>query len=160
VKERVIDCMENQAYQYEELVIALGLQGDPGRTPLFDVVFAMQNVDMEGNTIGYQNSENPGDWEKDDDDHLESSQYELQYNISKFDLLLNAVESRGKIRMKLEYSTQLFKPSTIQDISGHYIEILQQVVDNPDIRLEDIKMSYDFVPIQSIDLQEKGDFGF
>jgi hypothetical protein len=144
VKEIVIGCMENQEYHYEELVVELGLHGDPGRNPLFDVVLAMQ--DLRADPPGSQEQEN--------------DRYGFEYNISKFDLLMNAADTGETIELMFEYSTQLFKRSTVEDTAKHYIEILEQVVEKPGVLLKNIKMSYELIEIKSTDIREEGDFAF
>jgi amino acid adenylation domain-containing protein len=144
VKEIVIGCMENQEYHYEELVVELGLHGDPSRNPLFDVVLAMQ--DLRADHPGSQNQENGG--------------YGFEYNISKFDLLMNVGDTGKTIELMFEYSTQLFKCSTVEDIAKHYIEILEQVIEKPEVLLKNIKMSYELIEIESTDIREEGDFAF
>jgi hypothetical protein len=60
----------------------------------------------------------------------------------------------------LEYSTQLFNRSTIEDLAKHYIEILQQVVENRDIKLNEIKMSYDLISMTPKNIEEDKGFCF
>ncbi|HLP46095.1 MAG TPA: amino acid adenylation domain-containing protein [Candidatus Kapabacteria bacterium] len=150
VKKSVLDCMENQDYHFEELVTALGLQGDPSRTPLFDVVFSMQNIG-DANTVN-QNAAEAGQPEKSGDVFI--------FEVSRFDLLFHAVPTHEIIKMKIEYSTRLFKRSTIEDIAKHYLEILQQITSDVSIKLDEIKLSYELAVIKSTGIQEEGSFGF
>jgi amino acid adenylation domain-containing protein len=151
VKKDALDAYENQDFQFEQLVSELGLQGTVGRNPLFDVVFAMQKVDVGGPTV---------------DDlkgfgHLKITPWEFKKGATPFDLLMTAFETDGKINMSLEFSTALFKRSTIEVITKYYVEILQQVVENPDLLLKDIDISSDVVALESTDLQDhEADFGF
>ncbi|MCP4150437.1 MAG: hypothetical protein GY757_22000, partial [bacterium] len=39
-----LDAFENQEYQFEKLVEHLEIERDPGRNPLFDVMFVLQNM--------------------------------------------------------------------------------------------------------------------
>jgi tyrocidine synthetase-3 len=150
VKASVINSMENQDYHFEELVVELGLQGDRSRNPLFDVVFSMQNTTAGDKT--YTANQDPAQQE----DHEQAG----EFSISKFDLLLHAVEHSSRIIMRFEYCTRLFKRSTVGKISRHYIEILHQVAVNSDIRLGDIKMSFSLAAMEPISFQEDGDFDF
>ena len=71
------------------------------------------------------------------------------------------MEGPDSIKMSLEYSTPLYKRSTAENLVNHYLEILEQVVENPGIKLEDINVSYQLVPIKNADLRDHGaDFGF
>jgi hypothetical protein len=161
VKEDVIESIENQDYHFEELVTALGLQGDPARNPLFDVVFSMQNISRQTEVnLNSEDAGEPGLEDGEDYDNLENAGEEFKFEISRFDLLVHAVEGSGKIKMKFEYSTRLFNRSTIEDIAKHYLEILQQVSQDVPIKLDEIKLSYDLSAIKSTGIQEEGSFGF
>ncbi|MCP5102966.1 MAG: hypothetical protein GY950_06295, partial [bacterium] len=48
LEKRVLAAFENQDYQFEELVDRVVVNRDPGRNPLFDVVFAFENMESEG----------------------------------------------------------------------------------------------------------------
>jgi hypothetical protein len=62
--------------------------------------------------------------------------------MNQYDLLLGAFERDDSIEIKLEYSISLFKVSTAHQISGHFIEVLKQVVDQQDMKLKDITVSH------------------
>ena len=47
VKESSLRAYENQDYQFEELVEKLNLERDISRNPLFDTMFALQNMEIE-----------------------------------------------------------------------------------------------------------------
>jgi hypothetical protein len=80
---------------------------------------------------------------------------------SHFDLLLNAVDANENISMSLVYSTALFKKSTVEKISKHFIEILDQVIGDKYIKLKDITISHGVLTLKPNILQEdQGDFNF
>ncbi|MCP5104830.1 MAG: AMP-binding protein, partial [bacterium] len=152
VKQGVLAAMENQDYHFEELVPALGIKGNISRNPLFDAAFALQNMDVGeieafDGIVDRQNSAvTPGKYEP---------------GVSRFDLVITAVEGTDSIKMSLEYSTALFKPTTAENLVNHYLEILEQVAENPGSKLEDIKVSYQLAPIENTDLRDhEADFGF
>jgi amino acid adenylation domain-containing protein len=141
VKESVLGSMENSDYHFEELAAALGLQGDRGRNPLFDVVFAMNNhefVDMENRDFSAGNGNS-----------LRVSGYDAQQNISRFDLLTGAFEhtraetGERTLRLVLEYDAGLFKPVFAERFLSHYMAVLEQLA-RPDNRftLADIDIAY------------------
>jgi amino acid adenylation domain-containing protein len=151
VKEAVIDALDNQDFHFEELVTALRLQGGHGRNPLFDVVFAMQNVDIEKDDIIPS-----GDLY-----HLKASPYEFQHEVSQFDLLLGAFQGHDTITLDLRYATSLFKRSTAEKIVHRFLEILEQIVKNENIRLEEITISHELLSADSgIVDEEEHEFEF
>jgi tyrocidine synthetase-3 len=139
VKEKALKAFDNQEYQFEELVSKLGIQREPGRHPFVDVVFVFQDGDKR-----------PGQTER-------SSLHESTLNprqISHFDLMLHATDRGDSIPIVIEYSTALFKRATIEEFSKVYREILEQVLENQDTRLVDIKISHDLLVAKSDFIRE------
>ncbi len=127
VKERSIEAFENEAYPFEELVSKLKLNKDLSRNPLFDTMFVLQNMGVPSMEI----------------EGLKFSGYNIENNVSKFDLTMEAVEANQDIRLNLEYSTSLFKEETIIRLAGHFITILEAMALNPKKRIEEIDMVSD-----------------
>ncbi|MCP4154919.1 MAG: non-ribosomal peptide synthetase, partial [bacterium] len=144
VKHAVIDSLENQDYHFEELVRELGKQGDPGRNPLFDVVFAMQNM---GNT----DSEETHPTEQQNPEEQAAAGF--TFNVSRFDMTLFAMERNGRINMNIEYSTVLFRKERIENMAGHYKEVLNRMVETLDstaeLKLKDIELSHGLLTTQT-----------
>ena len=137
VKENSLEAFENQGCQFDQLVKKLGLQGSFGRNPLFDVVFQFNNLDIEIENGSFK----VGD--------INLTAYDFKFQQCHFDLLLDAEKNNDTLRFLLTYSTDLYEKTTIQRTLDHFVRILEQVVDNKNIRLEDI-----VVPYESLDLKE------
>ena len=145
VKENSLNAYANQDYQYEELVMKLGLQGKPGRNPLFDFLFQIQNVEAPQIQI-------PG---------LNIKPYQKVTDLTRFDLVTHITETGDTIDVRINYSTELFKFSTVKKIGERFKEILHQVVENMEIKLEDITLSQELVDVTpGVFRQEVGDFEF
>jgi amino acid adenylation domain-containing protein len=108
VREKSLAAFENQAYPFETLVEKVAVDRDTGRNPLFDVMFALQNMPLPERRL-------PG---------LALIPYAFEYGTAKFDLNLDGVEAEGCLELTLEYSTVLFKPGT----AGHFIAYFKQSV--------------------------------
>ncbi len=128
VKENTLTAYENQEYQFEELVDKINVRRDLSRNPIFDVMFVMQNMNIESRSI----------------EGLEISYYDAENKISKFDISLNAEEAEDKLRLKLEYCTKLFEKETIERLAKHYINILKAITKNQEIKLGEI----DYISMQ------------
>jgi tyrocidine synthetase-3 len=124
VKERSLQVYEHQDYPFELLVEKLGVQRDPSRSPLFDVMFVLQN--MEQSSFGIEG--------------ITLTSYSFNHAVAKFDLTLNALETEKGLRCSLEYRTSLFKKETMQRLAGHFGQILDNIVEQPDILLKDIDL--------------------
>jgi tyrocidine synthetase-3 len=143
VKTGVLEADENQDYPFEELVKNLNLQGDESRNPIFDVAITLL-PSPETKGVG--------------DGKLSVIPYIVENRVSRFDMLLGASEIEGKIRLDLEYSTALFKDSSVQQFLRHYREIMQQVMEQTGIQLKDIIISTHLKEAMSRDRHI--DFGF
>ncbi|MDQ1355211.1 MAG: Amino acid adenylation protein [Acidobacteriota bacterium] len=148
VKEKVLDAMENQDYQFYELVAELGLHGNTSRNPLFSVVMAMQNIDPLEESGG----ESIGD--------LYVTPCEYESNIARFDLLFNVRELENTIMITVEYSTRLFIRETVTAMFSHFMEILEQVTEKKDQELSKIMISCTAAEIENAALLEEGNFNF
>jgi amino acid adenylation domain-containing protein len=124
VRDRALKAYENQDCQYEELVEKLRLHKVIGRNQLFDVMFAMANIDSEEISI------------KD----IAFKNFEQKSNTAKFDITIVASEYDGEIRIYFEYCTRLFKKETIETMGEHYENILRVITEDRQIKLCDIDM--------------------
>ncbi len=124
VKVRTLDAFSNQDYLYEELVEKTSVTRDPGRNPLFDAVFMLQNMDIpEINITG-----------------LTLKPYDIQPDTAKFDLMLSCTEDEEALECRIEYCTKLFKPSTIERFKTYFKNLISCVIGNPSAKLADIEI--------------------
>lgn len=124
VRERSLKAYEHQNYPFEMLVEKLDIKRNASRNPLFDTMFAMQNLDhkeMITNDLRFM----AGD---------------IQTNAAKFDLELHAVEADESIIAQLIYSTDLFSPATMERLSKHFTLLIQGMVANPETKIADLAL--------------------
>jgi acyl carrier protein/RNAse (barnase) inhibitor barstar len=145
VKEYALKAFENQDYPFEELVNKLEVPKDYSRNPLFDVLFVSENLEIPGLELK----------------GLAFSPVGIENRISHMDLVFYIVENNDKIVLRLEYATTLFKQSSIERMLKHYVEILEQAVNDISIRLKEIGISQDLLVAQTNIITENlEDFGF
>lgn len=150
VRQRTLDAFEHQEYPFEDLVRVKNVKTKPGRNPLFDVLFNLQN--MEADKII------PGDLGTGVSD-LIFTPYSQRNPVSKFDLMISAVEDgKDSIGLTIEYPVQLFKPETIGRFTRYFNEILEIVCQDPGTRLIDIRISHDLKNVESINPDMELDF--
>ncbi|MBN2862729.1 MAG: amino acid adenylation domain-containing protein [Bacteroidales bacterium] len=124
VTDMTLEAFENQDYQFEVLVDKIDLSRDMSRNPLFDVSFVTQNMEIpEMDLAG-----------------LTLKSYGLPHQTSKFDLTLYAIEEDGDVFLIFEYCTALFSRRTIEIMSEHYIRIIENILENPGLKLSDIDL--------------------
>ena len=124
VNRKTLEAFENQDYPFEELVEKAALNRDTSRNPLFDVMFALQNIDIAEVEI-------PG---------LKLQPYEYENNTSKFDLMLQGVEGVKNLLFDFEYSTNLFKDLTIQRFAIYLKKVISDVLENPLVKISEIEI--------------------
>ncbi|MBZ9636378.1 non-ribosomal peptide synthase/polyketide synthase [Clostridium sp. FP1] len=124
VKGNALKAYENQDYQFDELVDRLSIPRDISRSPLFDVMFTMQNIDS-------------GDIKLKD---LILKGYKQEHKVAKFDLTFLASEVREEIILNLEYSTKLYKRETIERMVEHFVNIIKVITGDIKIKLGEIEM--------------------
>ncbi|UCH98534.1 MAG: amino acid adenylation domain-containing protein [Candidatus Aminicenantes bacterium] len=114
VKEKTLNAYENQEYPFEDLVEKVSAPRHVSRNPLFDVIFALQN--MEVNEI-----EIPG---------LTLKPYQYENKTSKFDLTIIGAETGNKLLFTVEYCTKLFKEETILRFITYFKNLVSSIIDN------------------------------
>jgi len=148
VSENTLEAFENQDIQFDEIVDKLKIGRDFSQNPLFDVELSLNNFQQ---ARIHQNHRGK----------LKFEYYNWDNKTSKFDLILYVNEVGENLYCNFRYSTALFKRETIEKISRHFIEILEQVVENQKIRLDEIKLSHEIAMLDSYNLEEdQSDFDF
>jgi non-ribosomal peptide synthetase component F len=57
----------------------------------------------------------------------------VETRVAKFDLLVAFEESPGGIAGGIEYRTALFEPATIERWAAHFVELLRDAVQRPEV---------------------------
>lgn len=117
----------NQDAPFEKVVDAVGAPRDPGRSPLFQTMFVLQNAPKKL-------------WELAD---LDVTPYPMGLNISKFDLTFVLSEDNDQISGVIEFNTSLFKTDTIRRLWDHFTVLLQQVVSDPAVPISKLSLLTD-----------------
>lgn len=124
VKCNSLNAYENQNYQFDMLVEKLNIKRDLSRNALFDTMFVFQNTDTKEIELN----------------QIRTRGYEFKGKVSKFDMTLEAEEQANEIWFNLQYCTRLFKRESMERLIQHYINILNAVAENPEIKLYEIDM--------------------
>ncbi len=124
VKETALGAYAHQDLPFEKLVAELQPVRDLSRQPIFQVMFALQNVPRETLQL-------PG---------LQLSRVGGGRPTAKYDLALYVYEREDRLEGYFEYATDLFDRSTIQRLAGHWVALLDAAVTRPDVRLSDLSM--------------------
>ncbi|TRU33563.1 MAG: amino acid adenylation domain-containing protein [Microcystis aeruginosa Ma_MB_F_20061100_S20] len=116
VRETATDAYDHQDLPFEMLVEALQPERNMSYTPLFQVMFGLDNeivdsIDLEG---------------------IKATRQPLEFKTAKFDLSLSIQVKEAGLTAIWEYNTDLFNQSTIEQLSGHFVNLLTGIIANPE----------------------------
>jgi acyl carrier protein len=124
VRQSAIEAYTHQDLPFEKLVGVLHPKREANRTPLFQVMFALQNAPLPP-------MRSP---------ELVMTPLGPASVIAKFDLTLFAMETTGGLDLTMEYNTHLFEASTIDRMLGHFQTLLEGAIANPSQRIDALPM--------------------
>ncbi len=124
VGKRSLEAYENQEYPFEELVDSLALERQVARNPLFDVMFALQNMDSREFQL----------------EGLRVTPLNYERTSAKFALYLEGTEVDDMLKFSLEYSLQLFDEKTVYRFIDYFLRILRSALKNPGRPLEEFQL--------------------
>lgn len=120
----------HQAFGFDALVELLGLPRDAGRSPLFDVMFTLQNEDWDVMGQQYQL------------DGLHLTNATEPTTTPKYDLDITVSAAHPDRTVRVRFDQGLFETDQIERLLVHYETILTAVLANPESPLNKI----DYLP--------------
>jgi amino acid adenylation domain-containing protein len=125
VRETALGAYAHQDLPFEKLVEELKPERNLSHTPLFQVIFALQNASLSETTFA----------------GLRLTPLPIDTGAIKFDLMMTAEEvaNQGTL-LQLTYSTDLFEASTMQRMLGHFENLLGSIVNSPEQHLSEMEM--------------------
>ncbi|MGL4106797.1 amino acid adenylation domain-containing protein [Clostridium sp. LP20] len=127
VSDNTISANSNSEYQFQMLINKINLRRDTSRNPLFDVMFILQNIDIKSIKVG----------------NLEFRPRSFKNDTSLYDITLEAIEEDNKINFSMEYCVDLFNESTIKRFCNSYINILNEISQNPNKLINNVDILSD-----------------
>ncbi len=119
VREVALGAYAHQDLPFEKLVEELRPERNLGRNPLFQVMMSFQSAApgppaLRGLTVDL---------------------VPVETRTSKFDFVMGVEEKGGSLSCHCEYSTDLFEDTTIRRMLGHFRNLLEGIVADPQHRL-------------------------
>ncbi len=124
VREATLGAQAHQDLPFERLLDELGVERSLSHTPLFQVMFALQNVERGQLRL-------PG---------LELETVRTGTETAKFDLNLVIVETGDRVEGRLSFRADLFEPATVARMAGHLRTLLEAVAEHPGLRLSRVEL--------------------
>ncbi|MFM7715251.1 MAG: condensation domain-containing protein, partial [Microcystis sp.] len=115
VREVSLSAYAHQDLPFEMLVEALQPQRDLSHTPLFQVMFVLQNTPVADLELT----------------NVKVRPLPMENKTAKFDLTLSMQNLEEGLIGVWEYNTDLFNDSTIERMNEHFVTLLEDIVANP-----------------------------
>jgi len=142
VRRTVLGAFEHQDYPFPTLVERLQPQRDPSRSPVFQVMFALQNApslpgaegktqDLTAFAVGEEGAEV-------EVGGLRLRHLPLPQRIAQFDLTLSMGEVGGEISGTLDYNTDLFDAATAERLVRNLRALIEAVTAEPGRRVSEL----------------------
>ncbi|MCL5065279.1 MAG: condensation domain-containing protein, partial [Firmicutes bacterium] len=122
IRETVLGAHAHQDVPLEMIVEKLSLIRDVSRNPIFDTMFVMQESAYDDLMLA----------------GLQISKVAISSD-AKFDITLEVVDG-NELEFRFEYATELFERITVERMAGHWIQLLEQIVEHPEIHLSEIQL--------------------
>ena len=129
VRQTTLAAYDHQDLPFEQLVDELQLERTLTYSPLFQVMFALQNATMDSFALPDPISKGKS---------LTATEHPFEFSLAKFDLTLDLIESNegagiaSGLHGVLEYNTDLFDEATITRMASHFTVLLNNIVSKPD----------------------------
>ncbi|MBB4635033.1 non-ribosomal peptide synthetase [Longimicrobium terrae] len=127
VRETMLGAYEHQELPFEKLVAELQPERSLSHSPLVQVTFSLDAATPDDAAL-------PG---------ITVRELEMEGATTKFDLSLYLAAGDDGLRGVLGYSTDLFRPGTVERMAEHLRRVLEQVAANPGMRLSAVELLAD-----------------
>jgi amino acid adenylation domain-containing protein len=126
-KNNLVEANEHQMYPFDQLVKNLNLKKDLSRSPLFDVLVVYQNQSLL--KLGNK---------KEDANNLTFEKYNFEKKTSQFDITFSFFENDNQIGLNIEYNTDIYDSSLIEQIFSHFENILSAFIEQPQLLIGEV----------------------
>jgi amino acid adenylation domain-containing protein len=120
VREMALGAYGHQDLPFEKLVEELKPERSLSHSPLFQVMFVLQNAPLRDRDLS----------------GLALTRMTLDNSTAKFDLNLSMNEQTSGLKGSLEYNTDLFDDATITRMLEHFHALLEKIVADPEQRVD------------------------
>lgn len=122
IKETTIKAYENQDVPFEQIVSTLQPIRSLSHSPLFQVMFVLQNAPMEKLELS----------------DITLTEFRSDTETAKFDLLLSISQTDKGLIGSWNYNSDLFNQDTIERMASHFENLLSAIASNPQLKVNEI----------------------
>ncbi|HEV8317836.1 MAG TPA: amino acid adenylation domain-containing protein, partial [Vicinamibacterales bacterium] len=124
VRQTSLEAFDHQDVPFDHLIDEMGIRRDLSRSPLFQVMFVLQNTPLPKLSVG----------------GLEVEQLKVDRGTSKLDFTLSIEPTSRGLEGFIEYSTDIFDASLMAAMMRHYQQILEGIIAQPDQRVAELPL--------------------
>lgn len=124
VKQTATDAYTYQDLPFDKMLEELNPPREAGLTPLFQVMFILQNTQKAEMGL-------PG---------VKMEPLDVESTMAPFDLRLQLTEADGGLKGGVDYNSSIFEPVTIKLLVKHLLATLQCVAQNPEMRVSKLPL--------------------
>lgn len=124
LREITREILSQQSIPFDRLVEIINPQRDLNHHPIFQVMFAYQNFPLESARIA----------------NTTIKPFLIDRGATEYDLSLYMWMQEGILMGLFEYSTDLFEKQFIENMVSHFINIAQCILENQEIKINEISM--------------------
>ncbi|MEW6234626.1 MAG: amino acid adenylation domain-containing protein [Candidatus Omnitrophota bacterium] len=124
VQQILTEAIEHRMLPFDETVKELYLERDRSRSPLFDVMLALQNADASDFHFG----------------GLRAVPFECVFTPAKFDLTFQFLEKAHGLELGINYNTDLFREDSIRRMANCLIHLAESIVHHPEKPIRNLEL--------------------
>jgi len=126
VKDCTLGALDHQDYPLDRLLDKLAMERDTSRNPLFDTLFAFDNMNDSFEATAIEG--------------ILMEPVRSASSTAQFDLALYAAEESRTLRLTFEYASKLFAKGTVERMARHFEQLVKQVVLRPISTLSELEL--------------------
>jgi amino acid adenylation domain-containing protein len=119
IRETALGALAHQEVPFERVVEAVRPERDTSRNPIFQALFALHNMPLGHLAL-------PG---------LTVGSFDFAAGTAQFDVEMSLFEVEGTLAGRLQWSTDLFEPETMQRFAEHFRRFVELAAGDPDLVL-------------------------
>ena len=124
VRADCLDAYGHQELPFDQLVQSLDIERDVSRTPVFQVLFALQNYHGSGKAST----------------GTAMTGFGFETSVTRFDLAMYLTEIPDGLAGNLTYSTALFDAVTVERMAGCFAALVASIIADPDDRVSTLNL--------------------
>ena len=122
VQQHLSKVIQHQSYPFNLMVQKSGLERDPSRHPIFDILFVLQNHEEASFELN----------------GLEIKRKFIDPEHSKLDLFIELRESNGSLEFNFEFNDLIFVREIIEDFFREWENLLEYLCNRQDVTIADV----------------------